>query len=210
MNAAQTFAFGSFRLIPERQLLLHRGTEVRIGCRALDLLTALVERAGELMTKKELMARVWPTTIVEECNLKVNISALRRALDADAAGAAYIATVTGRGYRFIAPVGRDVLPAPKWPRALASRPSTSPPRGQEARIRLVDLPPNDDTLANESMFESVDYGIVIDGEMTFRIEGATVLLKPGSLVPRRGVCNAWANLSGKPCRMLFVELVSND
>jgi len=100
----RTFAFGSFLLVPERQLLLYRQRAVRIGGRALDLLTALVERPGQLVTKRELMSRVWPTTTVEEGNLKSNMTVLRRTLDQDPSAVGYIATVTGRGYRFVQPV----------------------------------------------------------------------------------------------------------
>ena len=100
----RSFAFGPFVLIPERQLLLKDEAPVRIGSRALDILTALVERSGELVSKRELISRAWPDTVVEESNLKVNMVALRRALGDGRGAAQYIATVTGRGYRFIAPV----------------------------------------------------------------------------------------------------------
>lgn len=100
----RSFAFGPFILVPERQLLLKGDVPVRIGGRGLDILTALVERPGELMSKRELLARAWPNTIVEEGNLKVNVAALRRALGDGSGAAQYIATVTGRGYRFVAPV----------------------------------------------------------------------------------------------------------
>ncbi len=103
-RAPRSFVFGPFVLVPERQLLLHGETSVRIGGRALDILTALVERPGEVVSKRQLMASAWPSVVVEEGNLKVNMAALRRALDDDAGAARYIATVTGRGYRFVAPV----------------------------------------------------------------------------------------------------------
>jgi predicted ATPase/DNA-binding winged helix-turn-helix (wHTH) protein len=102
-RAPRSFAFGPFTLIPERQLLLEGDAPVRIGNRALDILVALVERPGEVVTKQELLARGWPTTVVEEQNLKVNMAALRRVLG-DGPESHYIATVTGRGYRFVAPV----------------------------------------------------------------------------------------------------------
>ena len=76
----RSYAFGPFVFLPERQMLLQGDAPVRIGGRALDILTALVERPGELVTKSELMARVWPDIFVLENNLKVNIAALRRAL----------------------------------------------------------------------------------------------------------------------------------
>jgi len=102
--ASRFFAFGEFVLRPERQLLLNRGIQVRIGGRALDLLTALVERPGELVDKQVLVSRAWPTTFVDAANLKVNMGSLRRALGESHTTPRYIATVVGRGYRFIAPV----------------------------------------------------------------------------------------------------------
>jgi DNA-binding winged helix-turn-helix (wHTH) protein len=117
-RVARSFAFGPFVLFPERQLLLKDEKPVRIGGRALDLLTALIERPGELVSKGELIARAWPDLTVDESNLKVNMSALRRALGEDAAAAEYIATVTRRGYRFVGavqasgPTTQVLLPAP--------------------------------------------------------------------------------------------------
>jgi DNA-binding winged helix-turn-helix (wHTH) protein len=103
-RSSRAFRFGPFLLQPERQLLLKRDVPVRIGGRALDLLTILVERAGEIVSKGELISRAWPDTFVEEGNLKVNIGGLRRALGECPANPCFIATVVGRGYRFIAPV----------------------------------------------------------------------------------------------------------
>jgi DNA-binding winged helix-turn-helix (wHTH) protein len=100
----RTFVFGPFMLIPERQLLLNGEAPVRIGSRALEILTVLVERAGELVCKRDLFARVWPDTFVEEGNLKVNVAGLRRALGEAPGQTRYIAAVPGRGYRFVAPV----------------------------------------------------------------------------------------------------------
>src|SRR5262245_15513130 len=73
-------AFGPFRLLPARQLLLDGDKPVRLGSRACDILVALVERAGQLLSNRELIERVWPKTFVEEGNLRVHVAALRRAL----------------------------------------------------------------------------------------------------------------------------------
>ena len=70
----------------------------------------LVERAGELVTKEELVARVWPDTVVDESNLRAQMAALRKALGDGRDGARYVATVPGRGYRFVAPVARSTEP----------------------------------------------------------------------------------------------------
>ncbi len=103
----QLLSFGPFQLIRSRKLLLQDGRPVRLGSRAIDLLMVLVERAGEVVGKNELIAHVWPNTIVEENNLRVHLTALRKSLGAGQPGARYIINVTGRGYSFVAPVTRS-------------------------------------------------------------------------------------------------------
>src|SRR6266568_4597933 len=100
-------SFGPFRLLPARRLLVEGDTPVRLGSRAFDILAALVERAGEVVSKEELLARAWPQTFVEEANLKIQVSALRRALGDGQGGHRYVVTVPGRGYNFVAPVRRE-------------------------------------------------------------------------------------------------------
>jgi DNA-binding winged helix-turn-helix (wHTH) protein len=101
------FSFGPFRLIPEQQVLLEDGKPVSVGARGLELLRVLVEHSGKLVSKDELIACIWPDTCVSESNLKVQIAALRRALGEGRRGERYVATVNGRGYRFVAPVKRQ-------------------------------------------------------------------------------------------------------
>src|SRR5215813_8719563 len=103
-SAERVASFGPFRLFPAQQLLLEGETPVRIGTRALEILNVLVERAGELVSKKELMARVWPNIVVEESNVKVQVVSLRRVLGDGQPGRRYLASVPGQGYRFVAPV----------------------------------------------------------------------------------------------------------
>jgi DNA-binding winged helix-turn-helix (wHTH) protein len=100
----RSFAFGRFNLQPERQLLLRDDTRVRIGGRAIDILTALVQRPGDLMSKHELLLYGWPNLFVDESNLKVTVASLRRIFDETPGAPHFIATVPGRGYRFIASV----------------------------------------------------------------------------------------------------------
>lgn len=105
-GAPQEVRFGPFRLLPTERLLLEGETPVRLGSRALDILVALLERPGELVSKHELITRVWPDTFVDDGNLKVHIAGLRRALADRRGGNRYIATIAGRGYCFVAPVKR--------------------------------------------------------------------------------------------------------
>ena len=140
LTMAQTFAayeFGRFRLEPRESRLLRDGAPVRLGPKALDLLSALVTRAGHVVTKEELLAEVWPGTFVEEGNLAVNMTALRRALD-DGSGAVYIETVPRRGYRFVAPV-TIASPAPAVPSVESRMPSVrvEPTRRTSSRWRWV-------------------------------------------------------------------------
>ena len=102
-----TFAFGSFRLVPAQRLLLEDGKPLRLGSRALDILVTLVESAGEILPKDQLIARTWPDTVVDEGALRVHIAALRRALGEGRAGKRYITNIPGRGYSFVAPVTRE-------------------------------------------------------------------------------------------------------
>ncbi|MBK9623959.1 MAG: winged helix-turn-helix domain-containing protein [Rhodocyclaceae bacterium] len=92
---AITYCFDGFELQPEERRLLVDGIPTVLGARAFDLLLTLIEQPGQLVTKDTLLERVWPAVVVEENNLQVQISTLRKLLGADA-----IATVVGRGYRF--------------------------------------------------------------------------------------------------------------
>src|SRR5712675_778643 len=115
----QAISFGPYRLLAAQRLLLEGDTPARLGSRAFDTLAALVGRAGEVVGKEELIARVWPQTFVEESNLKVQVSALRRALGDGHAGNRYIVTVPGRGYNFVAPVNLEEPPRASLPPTIA-------------------------------------------------------------------------------------------
>src|SRR3954465_13760362 len=97
-------AFGPFRFLSTRRILLEGDEPVRLGSRGFDILAALVERAGEVVGKEELIARAWPGTFFDESNLKIQVGALRRILGDGRGGHRYLVTVPGRGYSFVAPV----------------------------------------------------------------------------------------------------------
>jgi len=119
-------SFGPYRLLAAQRLLLERDKPVRLGSRAFDILAALVERAGEVVGKEQLIARAWPQTFVEESNLKIQVGALRRALGDGQGGNRYVVTVPGRGYNFVAPVRREqalpATPAPPVPSTMHNLP----------------------------------------------------------------------------------------
>ncbi|MDY0746351.1 winged helix-turn-helix domain-containing protein [Paucibacter sp. R3-3] len=124
------FEFGPFQLFPSRRLLRSGGERVRLGARAIELLIALVERAGEVLSREELEARVWPQVVVEETSLRVHMSALRRALRDGVDGARYITNVPGRGYGFVAPVRRMPAAEAMDPSAVSQQPTVASPLGQ--------------------------------------------------------------------------------
>lgn len=100
------YRFGSFELQPDQRRLLVDGRDATLGSRAFDVLLALAERAGQLVSKNELLDRVWPSVVVEENNLQVHISTLRKLL-----GARAIATIPGRGYRLALAPNAASVPA---------------------------------------------------------------------------------------------------
>jgi DNA-binding winged helix-turn-helix (wHTH) protein len=102
--APPKFSFGPFCLLPTQFLLREGDRPVPLGSRALEILIALLERRGELVSKQELMARVWPNVFVEPANLTVHMSALRRALRDGRDGHRFIVNIPGRGYCFVASV----------------------------------------------------------------------------------------------------------
>src|SRR6267143_1591772 len=93
--------FGRFQVLRHRREFLADGVPVDLGSRAFDVLMVLVEAGGELVTKDEILSRVWPGMVVEEHSLQFHISALRKVLGDDRG---FIKTISGRGYRFVADI----------------------------------------------------------------------------------------------------------
>ncbi|MCC8961626.1 transcriptional regulator [Bradyrhizobium sp. Pear76] len=102
--APTELSFGRFRLLPGQFLLLEGEKPVPVGSRALELLIVLLKHSGEIVSKQELMVRVWPNIYVEPNNLTVHMSALRRVLRDGQEGNRFIVNIRGRGYCFVASV----------------------------------------------------------------------------------------------------------
>ena len=117
-RASQFYEFGPFRLIPDERQLLRDDEPVPLTPKSFDLLIVLVENAGHLLEKSELMRRIWPDSFVEEANLSVKMSELRRALGDGSGEPQYVETVPRRGYRFVADVSAA---SPAQPRAVSRR-----------------------------------------------------------------------------------------
>lgn len=118
-----TASFGPFRLVAAERLLLKEGAPVAVGGRALDVLMVLIERAGDVVSRRELIERVWPDVVVEEGNLRVHIANLRKALGDGRDGARYVTNVPGRGYCFVAAVRRSPVAEPEAAPSVADNPA---------------------------------------------------------------------------------------
>jgi adenylate cyclase len=127
--------FGRFQFDLRRRRLLHDGEPVELGGRALDILGLLASAKGAVLSKDELMTRLWPTRAVAENNLHVHISVLRKALDEHGGGDSYVVTVPGRGYRLAHLAGSE----PAGPSARPSQHLPMPDKPSVAVMPFVNL-----------------------------------------------------------------------
>ena len=128
--------FGPFLIDIAERMLRRDGETVPLTPKAFDVLVALIEKPGQLISKEELLQKVWPDTFVEESNLSYNIFALRKALGDTAERSVYVETVPKKGYRFRASVGPATPPGNAQPASsLAENPveRRSPARRVMAR-----------------------------------------------------------------------------
>jgi predicted ATPase/DNA-binding winged helix-turn-helix (wHTH) protein len=134
--------FGPFRLSATERLLEKGSDPIQLGSRALDILIALVERPAEVVSKKELIARVWPDLVVDEGSLRFHVSALRKALGEGRSGGRYVTNVSGRGYCFVAPISRAASPPALLRNSFAHSPVGLPPTptrmvGRDETVRCI-------------------------------------------------------------------------
>jgi len=137
------YEFGPFQLNPLKRIVLRDGAPLPLSPKCFDILLALVERAGEVLVKEELMENVWPDTVVEEGNLNRNVSTLRKALGESPNDHRYIVTVPGRGYRFVAEMKEieGENPAESWLELRGSGAAESLEFAQEASARKAVVQP---------------------------------------------------------------------
>lgn len=132
MKTRRIYRFGPYQLDGTAKVLLRQGQPVHLTRKAVETLLALVENAGQVVTKEELMSAVWPDRVVEEANLAQNVAVIRRSLGAEKGAPGYIETFPGRGYRILGPISvceetGDLQPAfaMEAPDAGGRRPSRS-------------------------------------------------------------------------------------
>src|SRR6266404_5664915 len=182
------YEFGTYRLDVVERLLLRDGKPVEVTAKVFDLLVIMVENQGKLMEKSQLLEALWPDSFVEEVNLSVNMSALRRALGESASQPQFIETIPKRGYRFIGAVKSQIVPegepvaGPDIQPASASLPNQS----ALANAQIDDLPTRT-TLAKERRFAGRP-GVLIAAAMLVVIVPVAVYLllhrsRPDKTVP---------------------------
>lgn len=189
MRAGAAFSFGPFRLIPDQRVLLRGNQVLKLGSRAFDILHFLLRRAAEDVSKEALIRFAWPDVFVHDSNLKVHISSIRRTLDDTSPQAAYIATIPGRGYRFVGQVERE-SPAPAG-FALQARPD------------LGNLPPPVSLVARRQ--EVASAGRALHGHSTVTLAG------PGGVGKTSlAIAAAHAERDNFPDGVLFLDLSGVD
>jgi predicted ATPase/DNA-binding winged helix-turn-helix (wHTH) protein len=109
-RSKEAISFGPFDLITSERLLTRDGVRVELGARAYDILVTLLSHPNEVISKNDLIARVWTGIAVEEGSLRFHVAGLRKALGDGRDGARYISTASGRGYSFVAPISRSSIP----------------------------------------------------------------------------------------------------
>src|SRR5215204_1998332 len=132
MAGSDFYEFGPFRLEPLERRLCRDGTSVALTPKCFDLLVVLVENSGHLLSKEELLKRLWPGQFVEESNLSFQISELRKVLWDGRRGLDYIETVRKKGFRFVARVEtREGI------QSLSAELDIVPPRGNDETASSV-------------------------------------------------------------------------
>ena len=148
MDAPPTHSFGPFRLDTQRRRLERDGVAVPLSPRGFDILQVLVEGRDRVLGRAEIMARVWPGLAVEEHNLSVQMSKLRRALGDTGEEAAVIATLPGRGYRFVAVIDAGEPPAAASPSPGDATQTPTSPDAPSGDASPADVPTADAPIAD--------------------------------------------------------------
>ncbi len=200
-------SFGPFRLFAAERFLEKDGAPLHLGGRALDILIVLLERAGEVVTKRDLVARVWPDVVVDEGSLRVNVAALRKALGDGQSGARYVSNVPGRGYCFVAPSSRSRAPQLRaMHRAVSDKPHKLPARplrmvGRDEIVRTVSAQLTIDrfvTILGPGGIGKTTVAVSVGHALLTEFEGAVCFIDLGSLYDPLFVSSVLALALGLP------------
>jgi predicted ATPase/DNA-binding winged helix-turn-helix (wHTH) protein len=202
-------SFGPFRLFVEQRLLERSGVPLHLGARALEILIVLVERANKIVSKEELLERVWPDVVVDEGSVRVSIAALRKTLGEGEAGARYVMTLSGRGYCFVAPLSysgpsRSTDPkhqTPEHPQGLPARLKRMVGRDEtvhEISARLMDK--RFVTIAGPGGIGKTTVAVSVGHQVLEEFAGAVCFIDLGTLSDPLLVPGAIASMMGLAVR----------
>jgi predicted ATPase/DNA-binding winged helix-turn-helix (wHTH) protein len=198
-------SFGPFNLVASERLLTRDGAPVELGARSLDILIALLSKPNEIVSKKDLLAQVWPDVVVEEGSLRFHIASLRKALGDGKNGARYITTLAGRGYCFVAPVSRSGDQVPVEPVVAAPFPHANLPH------RLLRMVGRDDdvlrisgqliatrfvTIVGAGGVGKTTVAVAVGHHLTDAFAGAVLFVDLGMLSDPNLVATATASMLG--------------
>jgi predicted ATPase/DNA-binding winged helix-turn-helix (wHTH) protein len=204
-QARDIISFGPFSLVAGERVLTKEGAPVDVGARTFDILIALVSRPNEIVSKRDLLARVWPDVIVEEGSLRFQIAALRKALGDGEHGARYIATVAGRGYCFVAPLARSSDRGRESAEVVPPFPYANLPSRLIRMVgRVNDVPKLAAQLASERLVTIVGSGgvgkttvaVAVAHEVTEAFAGAALFVDLGMLCDPKLAATAVASMLG--------------
>lgn len=212
-QARDVISFGPFSLIPSERLLTKGGAPVELGARALDILVALASHPNEAVSKRDLLARVWPDVTVEEGSLRFHMTSLRKALGDGKDGARYITTLAGRGYCFVAPISRPSTPAAAPAPAPAAETVNVPHANLPGRLgrmvgRAEDIQTVSKLLAEERFVTIVGSGgvgkttvaVAVAHDLIQAFGGAVLFFDLGTLITPDLTVTAVASMLGLPIR----------
>ncbi len=208
-QAGDVISFGPFSLFASRRLLTKDGIPVDLGARTLDILIALVSRPNEAVSKRDLLAQVWPDVTVEESSLRFHMARLRKALGDGQDGARYITTLAGRGYCFVAPVSRAGAPvAPSAPDAIHLPHANLPGRLPRMVGRADDIDVVSKLLAAQRFVTLVGSGgvgkttvaVAVAHDLIDSFGGAVLFVDLGTLIAPDLMVTAVASMLGLPVR----------
>lgn len=212
-DGREVISFGPFSLIASERLLMKSGVPVELGARALDMLIALISRPNEPISKRDLLAAVWPDVTVEEGSLRFHMAGLRKALGDGKDGARYITTLAGRGYCFVAPITRSAgepLARSSTPAAEALNIPHANLPGRLPRMvgRTDDIRAVQDLLAAERFVTVVGTGgvgkttvaVAVAHELIESFAGAVLFFDLGTLIGPDLTVTAVASMLGLPVR----------
>jgi TolB-like protein/DNA-binding winged helix-turn-helix (wHTH) protein/Flp pilus assembly protein TadD len=208
LNSADLLLLGTFRFDRRSRTLsrLDTGSQIPLGSRAIDVLGVLLERAGDLVPKDDIIQAVWPEMVVEEANLTVHISTLRRVLDAGRVEGSCIQTISGRGYRFIGGVIRPESGLPRELEAAASSATAS----IEAATRPVS-PRQPRGFTRSALILVVALCLVGVTSAAVLTSGYRWFAETAAQTPRLSiVVLPFANLSDDPGQDYFVDAITDD